>query len=246
MIGTSFCKVVIVMKQNTPFLRGMTDGIPIGLGYLAVSFAFGIFAMEQGLDPWQAVLISMTCVTSAGQLAAVPIIAGGGSLVTLALSQLVINMRYALMSISLTQKFGPDIRFGDRFWIAFGNTDEIFAMASGQKSSVSKGYMAGLILVPWAGWACGTAVGALAGNILPPIVTSALGVAIYGMFLAIVVPEARKDKAVAGCVAIAVALSCLIAWCPLLEFLQTFSVILCAVAASAVMAWLAPIEEVEE
>lgn len=234
------------MNQKTPFLRGMTDGIPISLGYLAVSFAFGIFAMEQDLAPWEAVMISMTCVTSAGQLAAVPIMAGGGSLVTLALSQLVINLRYALMSISLTQKFGPDIRFRDRFWIAFGNTDEIFAMASGQKGPVSKGYMAGLILIPWAGWTTGTAIGALAGNILPPMVTSALGVAIYGMFLAIVVPEARKERAVAGCVAIAVALSCLIAWCPLLEFLQSFSVILCAVAASAVMAWLAPIEEVGE
>ena len=238
-------KVVIIMQRKPEFLRGMTDGIPIGLGYLSVSFAFGIFAVEQGLSPLEAVVISMTCVTSAGQFAAVPIITGGGSLLTLALSQLVINMRYALMSISLTQKFAPDVRFLDRFWIAFGNTDEIFAMASGQKEPVSKWYFLGLILISWAGWALGTTLGALAGNILPAIVTSALGVAIYGMFVAIVVPEVKKDLSVAGCVAIAVFLSCLVEYLPGLEVLQSFSVILCAVGASAIMAWLAPIEEVQ-
>ena len=233
------------MKLRPEFLRGLADGIPLGLGYLSVSFAFGIFAVEQGLAPVEAVMISMTCVTSAGQLAAVPIMTGGGSLLTLALSQLVINMRYALMSISLTQKFAPDVRFLDRLWIAFGNTDEIFAIASGQKEPVSKWYFMGLILVPWTGWVAGTAVGALAGNILPAIVTSALGVAIYGMFLAIVVPEAKKDLSVAGCVAIAVVMSCLIAYLPALEVLRNFSVIVCAVVASAIMAWLAPIEEVQ-
>ena len=164
---------------------------------------------------------------------------------TLALSQLIINLRYALMSISLTQKFAPDVRFRDRFWIAFGNTNEIFAVASGQKGPVPRWYFLGLILVPWSGWVAGTLIGAAAGNILPSIVTSALGVAIYGMFVAIVVPEARKDRAVAGCVVIAVALSCLIAFAPALEILRNFSVIICAVIASAVMAWLAPIEEVD-
>ena len=234
------------MKWKPDFLKGLTDGIPIGLGYLSVSFAFGIFAVEQGLSLWEVTMISMTCVTSAGQLAAVPIMASGGSLLTLALSQLVINMRYALMSISLTQKFDSEVLFGDRFWIAFGNTDEIFAMASGQKGAVSRRYMLGLILIPWSGWVAGTLIGAVAGNVLPAVVTSALGVAIYGMFLAIVVPEVKKDRAVAGCVVIAVALSCLIAFVPALAFLQSFSVILCAVVASAVMAWLAPVEEVAE
>lgn len=234
------------MKWKPEFLRGLGDGIPICLGYLSVSFAFGIFAVEQGLSAPEAAMLSMTCVTSAGQLAAVPIIASGGSLVTLALSQLVINLRYALMSVSLTQKFAPDVRFGDRFWIAFGNTDEIFAVASGQPGPVGRWYLLGLILTPWAGWTAGTLIGALAGNILPAAVTSALGVAIYGMFIAIVVPEAKQHRAVAGCVAIAVGLSCLIAFIPALEMLRGFSVILCAVAASAIMAWLAPVEEVAE
>ena len=234
----------MVLKTKETFLRGLLAGVPICLGYLSVSFAFGIFATEQGLTVGETLLISMTCVTSAGQLAAVPIIASGGSLVALALSQLVINMRYALMSISLTQKFGSDVRFWDRFWIAFGNTDEIFAMASGQKDPVSRWYMLGLILVPWAGWVAGTLMGAAAGNILPALVTSALGVAIYGMFIAIVVPEMKKNRAVTLCVLIAVGLSCLIAYVPALEVLKNFSVILCAVVASAIVAWMHPIEEV--
>ena len=234
------------LKTKETFLRGLLAGVPICLGYLSVSFAFGIFATEQGLSVAEALMISMTCVTSAGQLAAVPIIASGGSLVALALSQLVINMRYALMSISLTQKFAADVRLPDRFWIAFGNTDEIFAVASGQKGDVSRHFMLGLILTPWAGWTGGTLLGALAGNVLPAIVTSALGVAIYGMFIAIVVPEMRKEQPVAGCVAIAVALSCVLYYVPGLQFLSGFSVIICAVIASALMAWLQPIEEEAE
>ena len=232
------------MKQQPEFLRGLTDGIPIGLGYLSVSFAFGIFAVEQGLSPLEAVMISMTCVTSAGQLAAVPIITGGGSLLTLALSQLVINMRYALMSISLTQKFAADVRIWDRLWIAFGNTDEIFAMASGQKGAVSKWYFMGLILISWSGWALGTTLGALAGNILPAIVTSALGVAIYGMFVAIVIPAMRERRATAWCVLLAVTLSCAFRYLPLLsEVSSGFAIILCAVTASALLAYLAPLEQ---
>lgn len=234
------------MKKNA-FLKGLIDGIPIGLGYLSVSFAFGIFAVGSGLLPVEALLISMTCVTSAGQLAAVPVMTAGGSLMELAISQLVINLRYALMSISLSQKFDEDVKLRDRFAIAFFNTDEIFAVASGQQGKVSKWYMYGLALTPWLGWSGGTITGALAGNILPPVVTSSLGVAIYGMFLAIVIPEAKKDRAVALCVAIAVGLSCLFAFVPALKAVPSgFTVIICAVIASAVMAFAAPIpEEVE-
>lgn len=233
------------MTKND-FRRGLIDGIPICLGYLSVSFAFGIFAVESGLEVWQAVLISMTCVTSAGQLAAVPIIAGAGGLLELAISQLVINMRYALMSISLSQKLDEHVRLTDKLAIAFVNTDEVFALASGQKGKVSKWYMYGLMLTPWAGWALGTTIGAVAGNILPAIVTAALGVAIYGMFIAIVVPEAKKSRPTALCVAIAVALSCLFAWVPVLKAVPSgFAIIVCAVAASAIMAFVAPLGEEE-
>lgn len=234
------------MNRKNAFFRGLADGVPICLGYISVSFAFGIFAVENGLRPLQALLISMLCVTSAGQLAAVPIIAGCGGLVELAVSQLVINMRYALMSISLSQKFDDRVTLADRFAIAFVNTDEVFAVASGQQGQVSKWYMYGLILTPWAGWAAGTITGALAGNILPAVVTASLGVAIYGMFIAIVVPEMKKSGAVALCVAIAVGLSCLFRYVPGLNAVPSgFVIILCACAASAIMAAAAPIETEE-
>ena len=234
--------------MNQPqFRKGLLDGLPIGLGYLSVSFAFGIFAVNSGLTAAEASLISMTCLTSAGQLAAVPIMTGGGSLLELIVSQIIINLRYSLMSISLSQKLGGDVRTADRFAIAFFNTDEIFAVASSQPGQVGRAYMYGLGVLPWICWAGGTIAGALAGNILPAIVTSSLGVAIYGMFIAIVVPVARQERPVALCVAIAVALSCAFEFLPALQRIPSgFTVILCAVAASAVMALLAPIpKEVE-
>ena len=231
--------------KKSEFIRGLLAGIPICLGYLSVSFAFGIFAVDSGLTLWQTLLISMTCVTSAGQLAAVPIMTGGGSLLELAMSQLVINLRYSLMSVSLSQKLDGSVKLRDRFLIAFVNTDEVFAVASAQRS-VSKWFQYGLMLTPWLGWAAGTALGAAAGNILPALVTDALGIAIYGMFIAIVVPEAKKSRPTLICVLVAIALSCLFAWMPVLKQIPTgFTVILCAVGASALMAALAPIE-VEE
>lgn len=234
------------MNKKNLFLKGLVDGIPICLGYISVSFAFGIFAVENGLSPLEAIFISMTCVTSAGQLAAVPIIALQGGLAQLAISQLVINMRYALMSISLSQKLDREVTLADRFAIAFVNTDEVFAVASGQNGQVSKWYMYGLILPPWAGWLLGTIVGSLAGNILPASVTSALGVAIYGMFIAIVVPEMKVSKAVAGCALIAVGLSCVFSFTPLLSRIPSgFTVIISACVASTIMAIAAPIETEE-
>lgn len=234
------------MNQLT-FRKGLFDGLPIGLGYLSVSFAFGIFAVNSGLTAAEVSLISMTCLTSAGQLAAVPIMTGGGSLLELIVSQLIINLRYSLMSISLSQKLGEDVTTADRFAIAFFNTDEIFAVASSQTGSVSRAYMYGLGVLPWLGWAGGTIFGALAGNVLPAIVTNSLGVAIYGMFIAIVLPVARQERPVALCVGLAVALSCLFAAVPVLKAIPGgFTVILCAVTASSVMALIAPIEaEVE-
>jgi len=230
------------VKKNE-FIRGLYAGIPICLGYLSVSFAFGIFAVESGLSVLGTLLISMSCVTSAGQLAAVPIIAGGGGLVELAVSQLVINLRYSLMSISLSQKLDNTVKLFDRFAIAFVNTDEVFAVASSQRS-VSKWFMYGLMLTPWVGWSAGTLLGAAAGNILPSLVTSALGIAIYGMFIAIVVPEARRSRPTAICAGIAIILSCLFYYLPVLQTIPSgFTVIICAVAASAIMAAVAPIEQ---
>ena len=229
------------------FKKGLLDGIPICLGYLSVSFAFGIFAVDNGLTPWETLMISMTCVTSAGQLAAVPIIATQGSLIELAIAQLVINLRYGLMSISLSQKLDKDMTAPHRLAIAFINTDEVFAVASSQEGAVSKKYLYGLIIPPWLGWSTGTILGALAGNILPAVVTSALSVAIYGMFIAIVVPEMKVSRPTAICVGIAVLLSCCFYFIPLLSAVPSgFVIIICACIASTVMAIAAPIPEVAQ
>lgn len=232
------------MTKKQAFSKGIVDGLPICFGYLSVSFAFGIFSAGCGLSVLEAVLISMTNVTSAGQLAAVPIIAGGGTLIELAVSQLVINLRYALMSVSLSQKLDDQVKLRDRFLIAFVNTDEVFAVASSQEGRVGKWYMFGLILTPFLGWSAGTLVGAVAGHLLPDVVISALGLAIYGMFIAIVLPKAKKHRPTAFCVLIAVALGCCFRYIPLLQQVPSgFSIIICAVIAAAVMAWLRPVEQ---
>ena len=235
------------MKEQNSFLKGIKDGFPICIGYLSISFAFGIFACGCGLSIWEAVIMSLTNLTSAGQLAAVPIIAAGGTLAELAVSQLVINMRYALMSVSLSQKLGKSVKMFDRFIIAFANTDEVFAVASSQEGTVGKRYLYGLILTPPLGWTLGTLLGAAAGNILPPMLVSALGIAIYGMFIAIVMPKVRSEKPTALCVAVAILLSCLFYYVPALKVIPAgFTIIICAVVASGIFAFLAPLNIAEE
>lgn len=231
------------MKEINSFKSGLKDGFPICLGYFSVAFAFGIFAVENGLTVLQAVIISLTNLTSAGQLAGVPIMAGGGSLIEIAVSQLIINSRYSLMSVSLAQKFSKNVKLKDKLLIAYGNTDEIFAVAVSQKGEIGKKYMWGLIALPVIGWSFGTFLGAVAGNILPATITAALGLAIYGMFTAIVVPAAKKEKATALCVLLSIALSCAFKYIPILGKVPSgFTVIICAVAASVLFALLAPIK----
>lgn len=230
--------------MNGKFIKGLRDGIPIALGYLSVSFTFGIKAVNSGILWWEALLISMTNLTSAGQLAGISVIAARGTLFEIGMTQLVINMRYALMSLSLTQKL--DGRFGRaKRWLAgFGITDEIFAVASGSRDAVTASYMAGLIVTPLIGWSAGTALGALAGNILPAAVQSALSVAIYGMFVAVFVPPMKKNRAVAMVVAMGIALSCCFRWLPVINKVsEGFAIIICAVIAAAVGAVLFPISE---
>lgn len=234
------------MTEVNSLKKGLKDGIPICLGYFSVSFAFGIFAAENGLTVFQATILSLVNLTSAGQLAGVPIIMGG-TLTELALSQLIINSRYSLMSVSLSQKLSRKVKLKDKLMIAYGNTDEIFAVAVSQKGDVGKRYMWGLIMLPVIGWTGGTFIGAVAGNILPAMVTAALGLAIYGMFIAIVVPVAKKEKATAFCVAIAIALSCAFKYVPVLTKVPTgFTVIICSVIAAVILAVVAPIKTDEE
>ena len=232
------------MAENNNLKMGLRDGLPICLGYFAVSFAFGIFAVSSGLSIFEAVMISAFNLTSAGQLAAVPIIAGGGSFIELALSQLIINARYALMSVSLSQKLGSSIGLKDRFLVSFANTDEIFAVSVSKEMPVGKKYMLGLIAPPFFGWTLGTLFGAFAGNVLPEMVVCALQIAIYAMFIAIVVPAAKDNKAVALCAAVSIALSCAFYFAPFLSAIPSgFSIIIIAVAVSLLMAFVAPLPD---
>ena len=234
------------MQEINSFKKGLKDGIPICIGYFSVAFAFGIFAIENGLTVLQATFISLLNMTSAGQLAGIPIMVSG-TIPELALSQLVINSRYSLMSVSISQKFSQRVKFLDKLIISFANTDEIFAVAHSNTGEVGKRYMLGLMLLPIVGWTSGTAAGGIAGNVLPTIVASALGLAIYGMFTAIVVPVAKKEKATALCVLFAIALSCIFRYLPALSIVPSgFTVIICAVTASVIFAIVAPMKEESE
>ncbi len=208
-------------------------------GYFAVSFSFGILAMQGGLSVIQAALTSLTNMTSSGQFAGLQIIAAGGTLIELILTQVIINMRYSLMSLALSPKLDKKIKLWQRLLIAFANTDEIFAVAMSRERSLTFPYMAGLQILPIFGWTAGTAIGAIAGNLLPTALTAALGIALYGMFIAVVVPVARRSRPVLLSALIAIAISCVLY---VLKVSAGISIIVSTVAASALMAFLRPIE----
>lgn len=228
---------------NQRFLLGIRNGIPICLGYLSVSFGFGILAVKSGLSAFAATIISFTNLTSAGQTAGIALISAGSSLVEMALTQLTINLRYALMAISLSQKLDGSFTTFHRLVAAYGITDEIYAVSSSQLEPVSPSYMYGLIFISTVGWVIGTLLGAVAGQILPASLTNAMGIVLYGMFLAIIIPPARKERSVLFAVLLAAGLSVVFYYCiPALSV--GFSVIISSVCASAAAALLFPREEV--
>lgn len=228
--------------MKNQFLSGIRDGIPIGLGYLSVSFGFGILAVSLGLSPWEAWVISAANLTSAGQVAGVGIIAAAGSYWEMALSQLIINLRYALMGLSLSQKLDNSFHTPQRLLAAYGITDEIFAVAHGKSGQLKPSYLYGLILIAFVGWTLGTLLGALAGAVLPKALTDAMGIMLYGMFLAIVIPAARESSGALLVAALAAGLSTAVYYL-LPDLSSGFSVIICAVIASAAGAVLHPAEE---
>lgn len=227
------------------FKEGVIGGVPIALGYLSVSFAYGIMAAGGGIDPLSAVLISMTNLTSAGQLAGTQLIIDGANYLQIAVTTFVINLRYMLMSLSLSQRVDPEMSTGERLLVSYGITDEIFAVAYQREKAPNTPFMAGLICLPYIGWAAGTFLGATAGNVLPERLCSALGIAIYGMFVAIVIPQCRKSHPCLVVAAVAAGLSCLLKYVPVLSGIPTgWAIIICTVAASVLGAALYP-EEVE-
>lgn len=233
------------MNNFTLFKRGFKNGIPIFLGYLAVSFTFGIAARNSGLSSLQAILISATNLTSAGQFAALGVIAASSGYIEMALTQLVVNLRYCLMSSSLSQRFDPKMKSHHRYLISFGVTDEIFGVSSAyERENVPPAYCYGLIAAAFPGWVLGTALGCLSGDILPASVLSALGVALYGMFIAIIVPPAKNDKVLLGIVVISMVLSLCFAVTPILKEISSgFRVIILTVIIAGAAAYFFPLKE---
>ena len=231
-------------NRKAHFLQGFQDGLPIGLGYLSISFGFGITAVSKGLKAIYAIFISMTNLTSAGQVAGLGVIVAGGTFLEIALTQLIINLRYSLMGIALSQKLEKGFGGIQRLFTSFFITDEVFAVAMLKGSPITPAYMYGLATLPYLGWALGTTLGAFAGDILPLSLTTALGIAIYGMFIAIVVPPSKKDKGVFLTVILAIVLNCIIRYSPVFSNISGgFAIIICAVAASVVAAVVKPVEE---
>ena len=204
-----------IKASKLKFRHGLRDGLPIALGYLSVSFGFGISAVASGLSTLPALLISMTNLTSAGQVAGLSVICAAGPIIEMIMTQLIINLRYSLMGLSLTQKLDDTFNTLHRMAVSFFITDEIFAVASSKSGGVNRRYMYGLGFLPYIGWSLGTLLGAIAGELLPDDISSALGIAIYGMFVAIIVPPAKKDKGILFAVVLAAAVSCALKYIPL-------------------------------
>lgn len=219
----------------------MRDGLPICLGYLSVAFTYGLRTVENGMPFWAALLISMTNLTSAGQFAGTDLIVAGGTYLEVAVTTFVINIRYMLMSLSLSQKADESMTTARRALLSFGVTDEIYAVAAREKT-VGASYLLGLLILPYCGWALGTLAGGTATGLLPLAVRSALGIAIYGMFLAIIVPPSVTVRAVAVTVLLSAGLSCVFRYAPLLKRLSGgWAIIICTVLAAGFAAARFPV-----
>lgn len=238
------------MTRKLWFGRGVRDGMPIAIGYFAVAFALGIKATAAGLTPWQSALLSFLNVTSAGEAAGIALLGVGTTYVELALTQLVINIRYLLMSCALSQKLSPTTGLLHRLAVGYGVTDEIFGISAATDGDLSPYYSYGAIAVAVPGWTLGTLLGAVMGNVLPARAVSALGVALYAMFLAIILPPARKSRVIAGLVAVSALASAALSWlCTVLSlsfFTEGFRIITLTVVISLGAALLFPLKETKE
>ena len=232
------------MNNKEIFREGMRDGIPIGLGYLAVSFSLGITARNIGLTPVQGFLVSILNNASAGEYAGFTVIAADAAYMEIVLVTLVANIRYLLMSCALSQKFSPDTPLIHRFFIGYDVTDELFGITIAQKGYLNPCYTYGAMLLAIPGWSIGTAIGVMAGNILPARIVGALSVALFGMFIAIIIPPARKNKVIAGTVIISFMASFCFANLPVVSNLSegTRTIIL-TVVISALAAILFPVKQ---
>lgn len=229
------------------FLRGMKDGVPIAMGYFAVAFTLGISASKAGMSAFQASLMSGLMLASAGQFAAISMIVSGAGFLEMIITTIVVNMRYLLMSSALSQKVRRDKPFYHRFFMSYAVTDEIFGISMAVDGKLTPSYMYGAACVAAPGWVLGTCLGNLLGMIMPVRVMSAMNVAIYGMFLAIVIPPSRKSRIVAGVVAVSMLVSLIFSMTPVLKDISSgFQIIILTVLIAGAAAVLFPIEQKEE
>ena len=229
---------------KTSFYYGLKKGLPIALGYIPVSFTFGLMAVSGGLPVWLTIFISASNITSAGQFAGTSLILAGAGYLEITLTTFVINIRYMLMSLSLSQKIENKMPLYQRFIFAFGITDETFSVASMEQGKLPFSYLSGLILGPICGWTLGTAMGALICSKLPQSLSGAMGIALYGMFIAIIVPPAKKSKTVLCIVLISVFIMCILKYIPIFKAISPgFRIIIATAAGAGIGAFLFPVEE---
>ena len=227
-------------KKALSFRDGMRDALPICLGYLSVSFAFGMIASDRGMPAWIAALFAVTCVSGTGQFVGLNLLAASAPLFEMFCTLAVINARYLLMSVSLSQKLPEKTNLWQRLVIAYGNTDEIFALASTSSAALTFPYMLGMILISVLGWTAGTVFGEAAGGVIPASVVSAMNIALYAMYIALIVPDARRSLPVTAVVLFAAALSCLLTFLPPDSLGSGWVIIIAGLAASAFGAALFP------
>ncbi len=232
------------MNWKREFVRGLGDGLPIGLGYIPVAFTFGFLAVSGGLPVWVACLISFSNLTSAGQFAGMNLIFAGAGYFEVALTTFVINLRYMLMSLSLTQRIEKSMGTLKRMLVGFAVTDEIFVVASLNQGPLRAAYLFGLMALPIGGWNLGTFLGAAISDFLPLALQNAMGIALYGMFIALIVPASRDSFHVLVIVLIAVAINCVLTYVPVFSFISSgFRIIAATVAGAGIGAFLFPKED---
>ena len=233
-----------MLNQIDWFKKGLKDGIPIATGYLAVSFTLGIAAKKVGMSTFKATLMSFLNLTSAGEFAAIGLIGTGASYLEMAITQFIINIRYFLMSCALSQKLEKNLPFFHRFFLAFGITDEIFGLSVSVSGKLNPYYTYGMMTLAIPGWALGTCLGVITGNALSPRILSAFSVALYGMFLAVIVPPMRKNKILAGIVIISMFMSGLFSKLPIIKNMSSgFQIIILTILIAGIAAILFPIQE---
>ncbi len=230
--------------EKLKFTNGIKDGLPICFAYLAVSFTFGIAAVQDGLSALLATLISATNITSAGQFAGLKMIAEGALFLEIGIAVFIINSRYMLMSLSLAQNIPQETKTLKRLVMSIFVTDEIFAVSHSKGKSVNFKYFLGLALTPYLGWTLGTLLGGLTDSLLPQSLQYAMGIALYCMFIAIIIPPAKKSIPITFCIGLSVILSCLFYYTPYLNRVNFgITVIICSLVSASVTAIAFPVKE---